>query len=218
MLALGLLLGLGTSASAALITLGNSTGSGEMYLWDIYNRIYGTNYDKSGLEALENDLAIIQGTFLSNSGKIYEAARYAGDTLTMKSYVGATDYDIVSDLAGGTAIYHPPGGVNTSDPDGASHDVADNVGFGVWGETDSGKWYSEKWRNSDGKYHFLVLNTPDPNRFLVCFEDKTDTTHSDWDYNDFVFETENIFATPEPSSMVLLGMGILGLFGLRRKV
>ncbi|MBP7216518.1 MAG: PEP-CTERM sorting domain-containing protein [Candidatus Omnitrophica bacterium] len=214
----GLVLGLSVSAHAALIDLGMVTGGGELRLYQIYNSLYGTSLvDNDALEALENNALIAGGLYSSTSGVIRVAARYAGATVTLKSYdgvlgPGAGDVTIAADLPGGKVLHNPP-----IPP--AGYGVADDDLFGVWGETEFGKFYSEKFRNIDNKYHFAVFNTPDPDKFLVGFEDRSEG--ADWDYNDFVFETENLRdpgkVIPEPASMLLFGMGILGLFGLKRK-
>ena len=53
--------------------------------------------------------------------------------------------------------------------------------------------------------------------YLIAFEDGTDM-----DYNDMVFLLHNVNpgnppATPEPISMALVGLGLVGVLGLRNK-
>lgn len=211
LLAIALVIATTTCSYAALIDLGMATGSGELRMYQIYNAMYGSVYTNNDqLEALENNLAIGYGKYKSNSGTVGLVARYAGAPVTMKYYDGTGDHDLTPPAT------NIPGGMNLYAPPVTQTYVVPATGeFGVWGLTSAGKFYSQKSLNSDGRYHFLVLNTPNPNKYLVGFEDKS--VGADWDYNDFVFETSNIFATPEPASMLLLGVGILGLFGLRRR-
>ncbi|RJP28776.1 MAG: DUF4114 domain-containing protein [Candidatus Omnitrophota bacterium] len=206
-----LILGVSVVSYAALIDLGMATGSGELKMFEIYNAMYSTGFTNNDqLEALEVDLAIGGGKYKSNSGTVGLVARYASAPVTLRYYDSGGDHDLdpaLVNLAGGSALYAPP--VITF------YTVTGTEEFGMWGLTSAGKFYSEKSLNADGKYHFLVLSTPDPKKFLIGFEDRS--AGADWDYNDFVFETYNIFATPEPTSMLLLGMGALGLLGLKRK-
>jgi hypothetical protein len=237
LLAFALVFGMATSALAVpLITLGTTTGGGEHFLWDIYNLEFGTSYNKSQLEALEINSAIAGGLFSSSSGKIWKASRYAGAALTMKSYDSGGDHPIItpSGIPGGGASgsrtwdlpgfvdipgYVPGWGTISNSP---SYTVANSSLFGIWGDAngaDYPKWYSEASLNNGDGYHFIFLSTPDPYKFLVGFEDDwlTGSGAGDGDYNDFVFMTENIKVVPEPTTMLLLGMGILGLFGFRKK-
>ncbi len=48
--------------------------------------------------------------------------------------------------------------------------------------------------------------------YIMAWEDRNDL-----DYNDIVYEFSGIHPVPEPATMSLLGLGILGLFGLKRK-
>lgn len=217
-LAFGLVLGMATSALAVpLIDLANYTTDGvdnvylsgqKPYLYVMWNILYPSNTvaDNNALEAWENNLAIANGLYTSNSGKVYFVARYAGYSHII--YIDGTSTVIANDSGYGTAVFDStPSDVLT---------VPDTIAFGLMADSSTGPdWFSQPGKNGDGKYHFIVLNTPDPNKLLIGLEDKSQG--SDWDYNDFVILTENFRPIPEPGSMALLGMGVLGLFGLKRK-
>jgi len=209
--ALGVL-GLVSNAFATLINIQPTPWIGETNLWDVYNTQFGVLLTEAQVEANENDPAISLGLFTAASGTVAPVWRDTAFPLDIFYYVGAPPGTQINGTL--PAGFGPLGGGPYSVP------TAPTI-FGLYGVSIGGTWYTEPWRNIDGQYHWVVLNHPtDSTRKLVGLEDDI-LGHADWDYNDFVFEVQNFEVPniiPEPSSMMLLGMGILGLFRLRRRV
>jgi len=119
-------------------------------------------------------------------------------------------------------------------------------GFEIYGEFNQSygwtAWYSERFRNTSHQedptlQHLLIFPNygwdPDhpgqfeyrirvPNSYVLCWEDQVRNPDSPYfntmykDFDDFVAEVGGITVVPEPGTLALLGMGLLGLGGAAR--
>jgi len=130
-----------------------------------------------------------------------------------------------------------PGGVNPYTNGEVFGFYINSVGMGM-----DNNWFSDAALNSDGIDHMLAYYLPELNgrsllidtdnngigdmtvtfteqTYLLAFEDlPVDHYLFDSDFNDTIFLATRVAPVPEPMSMMLLGSGLLGLVGLRRKV
>jgi len=68
--------------------------------------------------------------------------------------------------------------------------------------------------NGDTYQHFAIFKEAE-GKYWIGMEDLK--TGSDYDYNDMVVKVSQV-SVPEPTTMLLLGLGLLGLAGIRRKL
>ena len=97
-------------------------------------------------------------------------------------------------------------------------------GFGFYIQpngTDVPTWFSLDQLNN-GLAQMVAYREAGPNRWTIGFEDiaikdAQGAPNGDYDYNDFIFQIESIVPVPEPTTLVLLGLGLFGM-GVARRV
>jgi hypothetical protein len=207
------LLVLGLTMSVQAYTIEDTPHSGEVSLWKVLNNFLGQNFFTSNADLNAKLPYLVDDHQDDGCWKITYAAKYAGFSqhFGYADSVGGTFNSLGLSYAQGSANGEGavgPIGFSVADDFNPANTIDNNGGNFVLYATDSGKGLLLDFEY----YGFKGV-------YVAAFEDGAaldNTNFGDRDYNDLVVGM-NACPAPIPGALWLLGSGLLGLVGLRRR-
>ncbi len=153
-------------------------------------------------------LANIDGTAVSSWGLTYASAEKLSLKFEWAGYAGVNEFGWFA-MGNKSALHTIFAGADSA---GASYTLTMPVGtaYGFYFKSNGNTWYT------DGNGDHFALFQADSGTYWLGMEDLP-LAASDKDYNDMIVKISSS-PVPEPGTILLLGFGLIGAAGIRRKL